>query len=209
MKLSLVMSELFLEWYENHPEELQKTIRRIATLPVPQSGGLSKLWCLQRWSNWDFISCEENAALVVFAAPHPDLLCDSELAQKCINAVAEMQGTALRTLQIDSAEQSVAAVNRAVQENPLRLIFALASSRHVPRSSGKRGVSFGVQQEQESSQRHGEQKTSKCKQQQEPRHRKTRRGTGGRRRNRCLYRSFLLFLCSCMSVMLCGVHAGV
>ena len=185
MKLSLVMSESFLEWYENLPEELQKTIRRIATLPVPQSGGLSKLWCLQRWSNWDFISCEENAALVVFAARHPDLLCDSELAQKCINAVDEMQGTALRMLQIDSAEQSVAAVNRAVQDNPLRLIFALASSRHVPRSSGKRGVSFGDQQEPESSQRHGEQKTSKCKQEQEPQHRKTRRGTGGRRRNRC------------------------
>ena len=49
------MSESFLEWYENHPEELQKTICRIATLPVPQSGGLCKLWCLQRWSNWDFI----------------------------------------------------------------------------------------------------------------------------------------------------------
>ena len=108
MKLSLVMSESFLEWYENHPEELQKTIRRIATLPVTQSGGLSKLWCLQRWSNWDFISCEENAALVVFAARHQDLLCDSEVAQKCINAVDEMQGTVLRTLQIDSAEQSVA-----------------------------------------------------------------------------------------------------
>ena len=129
MKLSLVMSESFLEWYENHPEELHKTIRRIATLSVLQSGGLSKLWCLQRWSNWDFISREENAALVVFAARRPDLLCDSELAQKCINAVDEMQGTALRTLQIDSTEQSVAAVNRAVQDNPLRLIFALASSR--------------------------------------------------------------------------------
>ena len=173
-----------MEWYENHPEELQKTIRRIATLPVAQSGGLSKLWCLQRWSNWDFLSCEENAALVVFAARHPDLLCDWELAQKCINAVDEMQGTALRTLQIDPAEQSVAAVNRAVQDNPLRLIFALASSRHVPRSSGKRGVSFGDQQEHESSQRHGEQTTSKCKQEQEPQNRKTRRGTGGRRRNR-------------------------
>ena len=121
MKLPLVMSESFLEWYENHPEELQKTIRRIATLPVPQSAGLSKLWCLQCWSNWDFISREENAALVVFAARHPDLLCDSELAQKCINAVDEMQGTALRMLQIDSAEQSVAAVNRTVQDNPLRL----------------------------------------------------------------------------------------
>ena len=152
MKLSLVMSESFLEWYENHPEELQKTMRRIAMLPVPQFGVLCKLWCLRRWSNWDFISWEKKAALVVFAAGRPDLLCDSELAQKCINAVDEMQGTALQMLQIDTTEQSVAAVNRAVQDNPLRLIFALASSRHVPKSSGKRGVSFGDQQEQESSQ---------------------------------------------------------
>ena len=136
------MSESFLEWYENHPEELQKTIRRIAMLPVTHSGGLSKLWCLQRWSNWDFISRGENAALVVFAARRPDLLCDWELAQKCINAVDEMQGTALRTLQIDSTEQSVAAVNCAVQDDPLRLTFALASSGHVPKSSGKCGVSF-------------------------------------------------------------------
>ena len=180
------MSESSLEWYENHPEELQKTIRRIATLPVPQSGGLSKLWCLQRLSNWDFISREENAALVVFAARRPDLVCDLELAQKCINAVDEMRGTARRALQIDCTEQSVVAVNRAVQDNPLRLIFALASSRHVLKSSGKRGVSFGDQQEQEISQRHNEQKTSTCKQEQEPQHRKTRRGTGGRRRNRCL-----------------------
>ena len=179
------MSGSFLEWYENHPEELQKTIRRIATLPPPQFGGLSKLWCLQRWSNWDFISREENAALVVFAARRPDLLCDSELAQKCINAVDEMQGTALRTLQIDSTEQCITAPNGAVQDNPLRLIFALASSRHVPKSSGKRGVSFGDPQGQESSQRHDEQKTSKCKQEQEPQHKKTGRGTGGRRRNRC------------------------
>ena len=149
MKLSLVMSESFLDWYENHPEELQQTIRRIAMLPVPRSGGLSKLWCLQRWSNWDFVSHEENAALVVFAARRPDLLCDSDLSQKCINAVDEMQGTALRTLQIDSTEQSVVALNRAVQDNPLRFIFALASSHHVPKSSGKRGVSFGDQQEQE------------------------------------------------------------
>ena len=64
------------------------------------------------------------------------------LLTKCINVVNEIQETTLRTLQIDSTEQSVAAVNRAMQDNPLRLIFALASSGHVPKSSRKRGVSF-------------------------------------------------------------------
>ena len=170
-----MVAESTLQWYREHRAELEREVRRLSRLPVPPPA-TGRLWRLQNWSSWDVHCVEDNAALIALVSEEPELIEDTELASHCIRAVGVVYPVQIA----DTAPRSTSALFRVVAEDPLRLIRALCTAARCPQPQQPPSANHVIFST----------KTTSANANPSPAQlevsmaKKTRRGTGGRRRSK-------------------------